>query len=157
MTNDILTGLRVPSQVPLNSKEWVLNEATLKNLGSGNTLAYTYHKGLVITCIEERTQYEWKEIEAGDIGLISSNFIYPPGIIVNGVTYSNKEYNFVKVKVGGSEQNNFVRSIVIQSYNLPSKYTKQDICNYVLSLPESQRTVLETDSKWNIIIEDQAN
>lgn len=49
-------------------------------------------------------------------------------------------------------QNNFVRQLQIDNTLLPSNYTKQDICTYILSLPANQRTILETDSKWNILI-----
>jgi len=95
--NDDLVGIRVVSQVPLNGKEYSLNEATLKDLGINNNLAYTYHKGLEVTCIQERTKWEWKEMEVGEIGLLDTNFVYPNGISSFGIDYSNKEYNFVKV------------------------------------------------------------
>ena len=49
-------------------------------------------------------------------------------------------------------QDNFVRTITINKLDLPDGYTEQDICNYVLALPIGQRTILETDSKWNIVI-----
>lgn len=95
MANDIPTGLRVPSQAPLDYKTYSQSEAALQNLGVDNQLAYTYHKGLRVTCILERTNWEWKEMEVGDVGLLPANFIYPNGLIVEGIDYSNKEYNFV--------------------------------------------------------------
>ena len=49
-------------------------------------------------------------------------------------------------------QDNFVRTITINEPDLPNAYTEQDICDYVLALPVGQRTILETDSKWNIVI-----
>lgn len=49
-------------------------------------------------------------------------------------------------------QDNFVRTITINEPDLPIGYTEQDICDYVLALPTNQRTILETDSKWNIVI-----
>lgn len=51
-----------------------------------------------------------------------------------------------------TDQNNFVRFLIINPNDLPSNYTEQDVCDYVLALPSGQRTILETDSKWNIII-----
>lgn len=54
----------------------------------------------------------------------------------------------------GINQNNFVRELIINITALPPNYNIQDICNYILSLPESERTILETDSKWNIVIVD---
>lgn len=96
-TNNILTGLVVAGQVPLDAKTYVIDEATLMDLGTSDNLAYTYHKGLKVTCITERTIWEWKEYEIGDITLIPDNFIYPNGLIVNGIDYSNKEYNFAQI------------------------------------------------------------
>jgi len=49
-------------------------------------------------------------------------------------------------------QDNFVRTITINETDLPNAYTEQDICNYILALPTNQRTILETDSKWNVVI-----
>jgi len=97
--NDIQTGLRVATQIPLDIKRYSLNEASLQDLGVNDNLAYTYHKGLEVTCLEERTKYEWKEVEVGDIKLLASDFIYPSGLIVNDVDYSDKHYNFAKVVI----------------------------------------------------------
>ncbi len=52
----------------------------------------------------------------------------------------------------GLNQDNFVRDLLINVNDLPINYTTQDICDYILALPEIERTILETDSKWNIII-----
>lgn len=49
-------------------------------------------------------------------------------------------------------QDNFVRYLIISPLDLPEDYDENDICEYILSLPESERTIIETDSKWNIII-----
>lgn len=94
-TNDIMTSLRVASQIPLDRKAWCIDEDTLKDFGVDDQLAYTYHKGLKVICIQNRTIYEWKEIETGDIGLRITNFIYPSSWIRDGIDYSNKIYNFV--------------------------------------------------------------
>lgn len=99
MANDIPVGLRVPAQVPLDDKTYKINEAALQDLGVDNTLAYTYHKGLRVLCIEERTIYEWKEMEVGDVGLLPSDFVYPDGVVEYGVDYSNKAYNFVNTAI----------------------------------------------------------
>ncbi len=96
-TNTIITGLQVNGQVHLNTKEYKLNEATLMDLGLNDNLAYKYPKGLRVHCITERTNWEWKEMEAGDVGLLPSNFTYPNGLIVDGIDYSNTQYNFVSI------------------------------------------------------------
>lgn len=152
-TNDVLTSFRPAGQIPLNRKEYSINEATLQDLGLNNNLAYTYHKGLEVICVEERTKWEWKEIEEGDIGLLASNFTYPDGIQVDGIDYSNKEYNFVNI-IASSDQNNFVRQILINKddIEIDDYYDINSIIAYILALPEEERTIAETTSKVNIII-----
>jgi hypothetical protein len=153
-TNKAL-GLRVQTQIPLNIKEYAGSELLLKDLGLNNNLAFTYHKNLKVTCLKEGTNWEWLEVLPGqeNTGLLITDFIYPSNIIAFGVNYSNKKYNFFPIQVDGN-QDNFVRSLIINVNNLPSNYTEQDICDYILSLPKIERTIAETDSKWNIIIED---
>jgi len=94
---NILSGLNIPSQIPLDPKTRCINELTLKGLGLNDNLAYTYYKGLEVTCIEENTKWEWKEVEIGDEKLLDIDFTYPNGLIVDGVDYSNKVYNFAKI------------------------------------------------------------
>ncbi len=55
---------------------------------------------------------------------------------------------------GGSiNQNNYVRQLVIRATDLPNNYILQDICDYILALPANQRTIAETDSKWNVVVD----
>jgi hypothetical protein len=65
---------------------------------------------------------------------------------------------FFSISPGGSSvftnQNNFVRNIVIKESELPADYTEQDICDYINALPILSRMVSDTDSKTNIIIEE---
>lgn len=93
--NDIPTGLNVPSQIPLNIKEYFATLADLLNLGTDNQKAFTYYKGFRAFCVENNNIYIWKEAlpELG-AGLLPSNFTYPNGTQCYGVDYSNKEYNF---------------------------------------------------------------
>ncbi len=98
-TNKAL-GLRVQTQIPLNVKEYTESEESLKNLGINNNLAFTYEKGLIIYCIEEGTRWEWREVQEMDPpGLIPTNFTYPDNIIVHGIDYSNKIYNFFSTMI----------------------------------------------------------
>lgn len=92
--NDIPTGLRVPAQIPLDAKEYKLSQADLANLGPGNNLAYTYFKGMTAYCALEQTRWEWREKGIGETGLIPGDFTYPAGLVIFGITYSNKTYNF---------------------------------------------------------------
>jgi hypothetical protein len=91
---DIAAGLRVPRQVPLDTKGFCVSEAVLSNLGPQNNLAFTYHDGLIVTCNQERTSWEWREAAIGEEGLVENNFTYPVGWIVFGVNYSLKNFNF---------------------------------------------------------------
>lgn len=55
----------------------------------------------------------------------------------------------------GAAQDNFVRTVYINTGDLPFSLEdsfEQQICNYILALPEAERTILETDSKWNVVI-----
>lgn len=92
----IPTGLVIPSQVPLDNKLYFLNENSLIDLGISNNLAYSYYKGMLVYCAEEETNYIWKEIQVGEIGLLPANFTYPSNWIKEGIDYSNKSYNFIK-------------------------------------------------------------
>lgn len=94
--NNIPAGLNIPTQIPLNIKENVLNEATLAYLGLSNNLAYTYHDQMIVTCLEEGTRYIWREVLVGEenTGLVPLDFTYPSNIIVYGIIYSNRTFNF---------------------------------------------------------------
>lgn len=51
------------------------------------------------------------------------------------------------------DQNNFVRTLNISTLDLNGIGTiEEQICEYILSLPEEERTIQETDSKWNVIV-----
>lgn len=70
----------------------------------------------------------------------------------------SEKYFFINSGKSGNSgdainQNNFVRSIILNGWNLPYNYTKQDICDMILVLPAEERTILETDSKVNVIID----
>ena len=98
--SNILGGLNIPSQIPLDVKSYSANELILSDLGDNFNLAYTYYKGLKVFCFEEQTTWEWKEVLSGqeNTGLIEDDFVYPANIITFGVDYSNKTYNFFKVE-----------------------------------------------------------
>ncbi len=96
--NDIPAGLRVPAQVPLDAKVLVASQSVLANLGPAGNLAYTYYKGMIAYCAQEQTRWEWREPNyPGEIGLMLSNFVYPSGLTVFGINYSNKAYNFFPI------------------------------------------------------------
>lgn len=94
--NNIPKGLKLTTQIPLDVKTYVADEATLAYLGTSDNLAYTYYDGLRVFCIAERTNYEWREVQTGeeDSGLVPLDFTYPDGLVAFGIDYSNKVYNF---------------------------------------------------------------
>jgi hypothetical protein len=95
--SNIPTGLKIPSQIPLNVKEYVQNEATLAYLGIDDNLAFTYHDQLEVLCLEEKTIYEWREVQSGEenTGLVPVDFTYPNDLPeIYGMDYSGKTYNF---------------------------------------------------------------
>ena len=176
---NIPLGLRTQTQIPLDVKEYIQNESLLSNLGVNGQLAYTYTKGLVVYCIEESTRWEWTEVKPGleDTGLINQDFIYSDNHIAFGIDYSNKRYNFVKV-ISGSEtkinagtnvtvtgngtaatpyiinsnQDNIVKQITINEATLPLNYSVADVRSALLALPPEDRTILDTNSKVNVIV-----
>ena len=52
-----------------------------------------------------------------------------------------------------SAQNNIVRTLEIPNTSLSGVGgIEQQICDYILALPPEQRTIAETDSKWNVVV-----
>jgi hypothetical protein len=93
--NDIPVGLRIPSQIPLDAKVYKLSQADLAYLGPSSNLAYTYFKGMIAYCALEQTRWEWREPKfVGEVGLLPTNFLYPSNLIIFGIDYSQKSYNF---------------------------------------------------------------
>lgn len=101
--NNIQLGLNIPSQIPLDIKNWISNEETLSNLGINDNLAFTYVKGMIIYCIEEGSRWEWKPT-LGSGGLLLTDYTYPSGVTTFGIDYSNQAYNFYQI-VNSSQVN----------------------------------------------------
>ena len=94
--SNIPTGLKITSQIPLDVKKYVKDEATLAYLGVDDNLAFTYHDQLEVLCLAEKSVYIWREVQPGEenTGLVPTDFTYPLNIISYGIDYSNKIYNF---------------------------------------------------------------
>lgn len=73
-------------------------------------------------------------------------------------TSQSPEGSSYKVEIGeygsifGGNQDNFVRDLIINVNDLPNDFTEQDVCDYINALPDVDKTIAETDSKWNVII-----
>jgi hypothetical protein len=90
----ILGGLHVASQTPVDDRIILNNYDDLLSLGLNNVDAYRYYEGLIVYVLENEREYAWVESE---LGALPTPFTYPSNIIVNGVNYSNRTFNFVKI------------------------------------------------------------
>jgi hypothetical protein len=99
-STNIPTGLNITTQIPLDVKEYSLNESVLSNLGLNNNLAFTYYDGMRVFCQNERTIWEWREVQTGEenTGLLNDDFTYPDNHIVFDIDYSLKVFNFFLVQ-----------------------------------------------------------
>jgi len=94
--SDIPTGLRIPAQIPLDTKSWSISESVLSDLGVADNLAYTYFEGLIVTCQEEKSKWEWREGTIEEEKLLGTDFVYPSNWIKYGIDYSLRSFNFFK-------------------------------------------------------------
>ena len=95
--SNIPTGLKITTQIPLDVKKYVKDEATLAYLGIDDNLAFTYHDQLEVLCLAEKSIYIWREVQPGEenTGLIPLDFTYPLNLPETyGINYSGKKYNF---------------------------------------------------------------
>jgi hypothetical protein len=146
---NIISGLGIPSQIPLNPKENISSEAALKDLGLNNNLAFTYEQGLIVYCRLEGTRYEWREVKSGEelTGLRDTDFIYPDGTITDDIDYSNKKYNFFLVTTTPSEE------IVIQGGdNITINGTGTEIDPYIINSSGSPFEKINEGNGEGIII-----
>lgn len=103
--NNIIGGLKIASQIPLDVKSVSTLESKIKLLGLNDNLAYTYYDGLKILCLDTRKTYEWRMVKTGEenTGLLTlGDFTYPNGVVSYGLDYSNKKYNFFEVIFEGA-------------------------------------------------------
>lgn len=154
--NDILDGVFIAKQSPLDKKIVVTTLAELSTLGVDDVKAFTYYKAIKIIVQEDLSEWIWRptELDEPESGLLTTDFTYPDNLIVRGIDYSNIAYNFYPAIP--DDEDNIVRSLIINEIDLPEGYTKQDICTYILALDSTYRTIAKIDSKWNIVIGQQA-
>lgn len=105
MASDIITNsLAIGTQLPLNGATFIKTLAELQTLGTSNAKAFTYHEDMVIHVVENHNDYVWREATAPDEtgGVLASNYTYPDNIVVDGITYSNRVFNFFLIETGAS-------------------------------------------------------
>lgn len=144
---NIPTGLKITSQIPLNSKEWVQNEATLAYLGVDNNLAYTYHDQLIVNCLEEKSKYIWREVQPGEenTGLIPLDFIYPLDYPESfTINYAGRKFNFFKIELQGP------MGPQGPAGNDGQDYTSNNLQKIVTSFPY---TISNDDNNYTVILQ----
>lgn len=86
---------------PTDPKGSFSNIELLKDLGENQNLAFTYYDGMVAYISDNGKSYRWRVGEAGEVGVLANGFDYPAGIVVNGINYGGKKYNFFEITYGG--------------------------------------------------------
>jgi hypothetical protein len=153
--NNIPKGLKLTTQIPLDVKTYVADEATLKYLGTNNNLAYTYYDGLRVFCIAERTNYEWREVQAGEEneGLVTFDFTYPAGLTAFGINYSNKKYNFFPFTFTGPAGTNGTNGTPGTNGADGADYTANNLQRTISTFGDSEYTLTDADNNYTLIIE----
>jgi len=89
----LIEGWRVGSQTPIDDRIILNAYEDLLDLGPTDVDAYRYYEGLKVYVLENEREYAWVE---STIGALPTPFTYPSNIVVNGITYSDRTFNFVK-------------------------------------------------------------
>lgn len=87
-------GWSVGSQTPIDDRLVFDTLVTLADLGTSSVNAYRYYEGMVVSLLEDSSLYMWME---SPTGVLTTGFTYPSNIIVNGVNYSGRTFNFVNI------------------------------------------------------------
>lgn len=95
---NLLNSFSTVVQIPLDSKLYRKTLSEISTLGENDVNAYKYYEDAVIHCVENHTDYIWREelYDGEGEGLLTESFIYPDGIITNGIDYSNRTFNMFK-------------------------------------------------------------
>lgn len=87
-------GFHFGTQTPVDDRLIFADNADLIDLGVGNSNAYKYYEGMVVTQVDALKTFIWAE---ATLGALATSFTYPAGHIVNGVDYSGRSFNFVDI------------------------------------------------------------
>jgi hypothetical protein len=92
----LTTGITTSGQFPTDGKNYFLSQADAAYLGVGDIKAFAYYERMIITIADDGTQWIWREEETpGEVGgLVVDSFIYPDGVVSNGIDYSSRAFNF---------------------------------------------------------------
>lgn len=96
--SDFPQSLKVGNQAPLDAKTMVNTIEELKDLGIDNYKAFTYYRGMLITCLEDNKIYQWTDNLQGKEKILPEDFVYPNVPPFGGINYSGLIFNFVEFK-----------------------------------------------------------
>lgn len=148
---DVPKGFNVPKQVRLDSITAIQNEATLKNLGTGNNLAFKYYDGLKVRCKDEKTEYIWREVVGLEEGLLDTNFTYPTYPAVDGIDYSGKVYNFFELPSSNITPPDGSETKLVEGTNVTITGTGTTLDPYEISSSfETSQTYIEEGDNINL-------
>lgn len=129
---NILSAFYIKSQLPLDAKLYCLELNDLIDLGIYGEKPYEYYEGMRVYCNEDKNVYEWREVqEINREGLLQTSFIYPEGAELNGVIYTDREFNFYRIyediKLGSPDNsititNNENIKVNTEGWNLSQRY-----------------------------------
>lgn len=99
------TGITTTGQIPVNGKGYIKTLAELSALGDSDAKAYSYYENMYFQCVENNKEYIWREevVEGESGGLLETSFTYPPGIITEGIDYSNRTFNIFEKPKGETQ------------------------------------------------------
>jgi len=92
---NLTTGIVTNGQFPVDGDTYFKNRSDVTSLDIDKH-AYGFYEGMSLKIVDEEFTWEWREVltVGEEDGLFPSNFIYPNGLISNGIDYSNREFNF---------------------------------------------------------------
>lgn len=100
--DNLAKSFLVSGMMPLDAKTYFPTITELQDLGTANSKAYTYYEYMNVICVENGTEYQWREVAQNyNGGALDNNFQYPINVLASGIDYSLRYFNFVP-KTGGS-------------------------------------------------------
>lgn len=114
---DFPQSLKVSTMAPLDGKNIANTLLELQDLGLNSNKVFTYYRGMVVYCHEDKNRYEWTDDLTDKDLLLSQNYKYPRGAEFDGVNYSGLSFNFAKQEAVGS-------SIIIDDIRTKNKSIK---------------------------------
>lgn len=146
-------SLSTAGQFPLNGKIRFKTIAEMQLVGSN---PFRYQEDMVVRCIENHTDYIWRErtLADGSInGVLSEDFVYPIGSIADGISYENRAFNFFVYKTESLiNQNNTIRVIEIDPLNVDQGQGEGIIDALVRYVNESVTPLVVSDTE-NIVFD----